>query len=375
MNSQTGISLQGVSFSYNQEKVVDGVSFSLAQGQRLSLLGPSGCGKSTLLRLISGLIKPSSGQIWLDQVQVAAEGVHVPPEKRDVALMFQEYALFPHMTALENILFAMKAGRSRSQTQRAMDWLSSVNLSHLAQISPTKFSGGQKQRLALARALAQQPRLLLLDEPFSGIDAPLRHEVRQDTLRLLHENQITSILVTHDAEEARLFGQNVAVIHDGKLEQFGPHPELLNEPSSLYVARLFGRVEPVLDPKGEAITRAQLELSWGKLGQTPHGAARGDENKTFAYLRPSALIPEEFGSFAATRYQIRINCRTLQVERCGGGYRLLLESAPAVGAPPLRFLCELPHWAKSGDIESPSPECTDSSFRGWLLDPNELLFF
>ena len=226
---------------FNGVAAVDGLDLSIPEGQILALLGPSGCGKTTALRLIAGFESPDAGTIVLDGQPVWQEGKNVPPDKRPVGIVFQEGALFPHMTVERNVGYGLKRGAARPQQVRQA--LELVGLESYAQRMPHQLSGGQQQRVALARALAPQPRVLLLDEPFSNLDPGLREQVRRDTLEILRAHQVTAVFVTHDQDEALLVGDQVAVMNQGRIEQLATPEDIFHHPASRFVAEFIGMVD------------------------------------------------------------------------------------------------------------------------------------
>ncbi|WP_420641803.1 ABC transporter ATP-binding protein [Candidatus Leptofilum sp.] len=225
--------------SFDNSPVVQDVSLSVAPGEILVLLGPSGCGKTTTLRLIAGFETLDDGRIEIDNQLVADGSQHVPPEKRRVGIVFQDYAIFPHLSLAQNVGFGLKRG----QSQRVEEMLNFVGLGGLGERMPHQLSGGQQQRVALARALAPQPVVLLLDEPFSNLDAALRVEMRQEVRRLLKASNITAVFVTHDQEEALFMGDQVAVMNDGRLEQVGSPEAIFHQPRTRFVAQFLGQTD------------------------------------------------------------------------------------------------------------------------------------
>ena len=230
---------------------VNDASLGVQTGTLLALLGPSGCGKTTLLRLIAGLERPHSGTIEVAGRIVESASVHVPPERRQVGLVFQEFALFPHLSVQGNVAFGLPRGRD--QAARVEDLLGQVGLGGLGTRMPHELSGGQQQRVALARALAPRPRLIMLDEPFSNLDPALREGVRREVRRVLRAAKATAIIVTHDQEEALSLTDEVAVMMDGRILQQAPPAELYRRPVSRRVAEFIGDIN-VID--GRAIGRA-----------------------------------------------------------------------------------------------------------------------
>jgi len=233
------LTLDSVSRRYDEVLALDRVSLDIAPSEILCLLGPSGCGKSTLLRVAAGVERPSSGRVLLDSQEVAGPNVFVPPEKRGIGLMFQDFALFPHLTIRDNVAFGLKSlTRSEAKTQ-AHAALERVGLAHYAGAYPHILSGGEQQRVALARAIVPRPSVLFMDEPFSGLDPRLREKMREETLAILHETRATAIVVTHDAEEAMRMGDRVALMRAGQIVQFGKALELYRAPKDILAARTF----------------------------------------------------------------------------------------------------------------------------------------
>lgn len=240
-SSNPVIDLQSVTRHFGATLAVDGVSLSVGRGRLLALLGPSGCGKTTTLRLIAGLEQPDTGAIRLDGAVVAGRGAWVPPERRRVGLVFQDFALFPHLTVAENIAFALKRSHEPvARSKRVGEMLDLVGLIGLEKRLPHQLSGGQQQRVALARALAFAPAVVLLDEPFSNLDAALRKSMRADVRRILKQAGATALLVTHDQEEALSLADEVAVMEAGRIAQIGAPQEIYLRPATRAVASFVG---------------------------------------------------------------------------------------------------------------------------------------
>ena len=220
---------------------VQGFNLIIPQGQVLALLGPSGCGKTTALRLIAGFDEPDSGSIAIGGHRVWDQGHNVAPDKRRVGMVFQEGALFPHLTVEQNVAYGLP--RKDRRTNRIHQVLNLVGLEHLRHRMPHELSGGQQQRVALARALAPQPQILLLDEPFSNLDPGLREQVRRDTMEILRASQTTSIFVTHDQDEALLVGDTIAVMNHGRIEQVASPEAIFHSPATRFVAEFIGLVD------------------------------------------------------------------------------------------------------------------------------------
>jgi len=237
------IRFEGVSHHYPERgMVLRDLDLEVGPGEILCLLGPSGCGKTTLLRLASGLEPLQKGRITLDGQLIAEPGRETPPEARGVGFVFQDYALFPHLTVEENVAFGLRLVPRGQRKWRIMDALARVGLEAFASSWPHMLSGGQQQRVALARALAPRPAVLLLDEAFASLDARLREQVRDDTLHVLQEAGIATLIVTHDAEEAMFMADRIALMNAGRIEQLGPPSALYLAPMSQFVATFLGEV-------------------------------------------------------------------------------------------------------------------------------------
>ena len=233
------IEVRHLSKSFGAFRAVDDVSFRAPSGELVALLGPSGSGKTSLLRMVAGLEHPDSGSVHIHE----DDFTHHSPRDRNVGFVFQHYALFPHMTIFENVAFGLRVRRvpKRETNERVDELLHLVQLHGYGRHYPSQLSGGQRQRVALARALAPSPRLLLLDEPFGSLDAKVRQELRAWLRRLHDEIQTTSLFVTHDQEEAFAVADRVAILHEGRLQQFAPPEEILARPANEFVAGFIDR--------------------------------------------------------------------------------------------------------------------------------------
>lgn len=236
------VQLQNLTKSYQDPKMPAVASFNLSvhRGEILSLLGPSGCGKTTLLRLIAGFEVPDAGTITIGGREVARKKLAVQPERRKIGFVFQDYALFPHLNVLQNVAFGLSGMPRKARLERAREVLDLVGLNIFSTRYPHQLSGGQQQRVALARALAPQPDVILLDEPFSNLDAALRGATREEVRRILQRTRTTTILVTHDQEEAMTFSDRIAVMRAGRLEQVGPPEAVYFRPRTAFVASFIG---------------------------------------------------------------------------------------------------------------------------------------
>lgn len=255
MNSNLIIELNAISKKYPgaDSFAVDDVSFSLHKGEILALVGESGSGKTTLLRLIAGLEHPNKGEIRLNGKTIVKGRKSLPPNKRQTGMVFQDYALFPHLTIFENVAFGLKGLRKKEAEQRVLETIELTGLKEDIKKYPHQLSGGQQQRVSLARALAPRPNLLLLDEPFSNLDTILRDQVREEVRQIIKSLGITAILVTHDTRDAFATADKIAVMLEGKLLQMDTPDTLYNDPNSSYVAELFGKsnnLEAYVEPGG-----------------------------------------------------------------------------------------------------------------------------
>lgn len=237
------LTLEHIRHHYAPDKVtLDDVSLVAEPGEVLCLLGPSGSGKTTLLRIAAGIERQISGRVLLNDREIAGPNLFLPPEQRSIGLVFQDFALFPHLTILENVRFGLTALSREEARREAMIALTRVGLEHYASSYPHVLSGGEQQRVALARALAPRPAVLLMDEPFSGLDSRLKDSVRAETLAILRQSRATAMVVTHDAEEAMRLGDRIALLNRGQLVQVGTAEELYLNPANLFVAGFFSEL-------------------------------------------------------------------------------------------------------------------------------------
>lgn len=286
--------------SFGNVRAVQAVTLTLARGECLALLGPSGCGKTTVLRLIAGLERPDGGSIAIYGRVVSDETTFVPPHRRRVGLVFQDYALFPHMTVEQNIAYGL--GRGVDRRRRVIDMLALVGLDGLGGRYPHELSGGQQQRVALARALAPQPDILLLDEPFSNLDVALRRQVREEVQRILRQAGVSAILVTHDQEEAMSLGDRIALMFDGVLHQIGTPRDLYEQPASRRAAQFMGDANFVSG-------QAQGQVALTPLGPVP--LAHPAQGRVEVLLRPERLALDgvETGARAVVVRQMYLGAR------------------------------------------------------------------
>ena len=277
-----------VSHAYGDVTSVKDVSFAVREGEVVTLLGPSGCGKTTLLRLAAGLERPKDGEIWLDDKLVSDSTQVIAPETRGVGFMFQDYALFPHLSVLENVLFGLR-DKGSAAMRRGLDVLAEANMETLADAYPHQLSGGQQQRVALARALAPSPSVILLDEPYAGLDSRLRERIRDHMLHVLKSSGTAALMVTHDAEEAMFMSDNIIVMRDGEVQQTGRPVNLYFQPKSAFVAEFFGEVNQL---EG-LVTDGCIETILGCF-DAPPSMAEGDA--ATIVIRHEGLTVEPDGS-------------------------------------------------------------------------------
>ena len=263
----SSLTINGLEKAFGHTRAVDGASLHVAAGAIVALLGPSGCGKTTLLRCVAGLERPDTGEIWLGDTPVSISNLEIPTERRGVGMVFQDWALFPHVSVTRNVGFGLSRRERRSGLVGEL--LALVGLDGLSDRLPETLSGGQQQRVALARALAHEPSVILLDEPFSNLDASLRGQIRRDVRGLMRDLGITAVFVTHDQEEAFELGDEVAVMIDGIVEQQAPPAELYERPCSRAVAEFIGEAT-ILDGYAHG-PRAQTAVGPVPLLGPSHG--------------------------------------------------------------------------------------------------------
>lgn len=275
-----GLIAEGLTRRFGGREVVSDVSLSVAPGQVTCLLGPSGCGKSTTLRIIAGVDRQDAGRIAVDGEVLSGGGKHLPPEARHIGLMFQDFALFPHMSVADNVAFGL-SGSKAEMRRRAEEMLERVHLGGFADAHPHELSGGEQQRVALARAIAPKPRVMLMDEPFSGLDNRLRDGIRDETLEILKEERTAVVLVTHEPEEAMRMADEIALMRDGRIIQRGAPYNVYNAPVDRKAAAFFSDINVI---PGEVR---------GALTDTPFGVflAPGylDGSKVEIVIRPQHL--------------------------------------------------------------------------------------
>lgn len=299
------------SFHKKQPDVVavNNVSLEIPDGKLIGLLGPSGCGKSTMLNLLSGLLRPTSGNIFFGEDDVTG----LPPENRGVGLVFQNYALYPHLTVMQNIIFPLQNFKGKDKLskeqmqQKALEVAKLVQIDSLMDRKPSELSGGQQQRVAIARALVKMPRILLLDEPLSNLDARLRLQTREEIRRIQNQTGITTVFVTHDQEEAMSISDQIVVMKDGVIHQVGKPQDVYDDPCDLFVAKFLGT--PVINVFQGRVEKEWLYIGTEKIMQTP-GVA---DQKVAAAIRPEGFVLDENGVLSCELNRVEIMGRDVSV--------------------------------------------------------------
>lgn len=295
------LAFEAISHRYGVLDAVSDVSIAVKPGEIVCLLGPSGCGKSTLLRLAAGLERPTRGRVTIDGVEVAGPARFVPPERRGVGLMFQDFALFPHLDIMSNVMFGLDTLARTDAERVARAALDRVGLAAFAEDYPHTLSGGEQQRIALARAIAPRPGIFLMDEPFSGLDARLRDSVRDETLAVLRETRATAILVTHDPEEAMRIADRIVLMRMGRVAQVGTPEALYRAPVDLAAARFFTEINQfegivengaVLTPLGAVATPDILSGTAVDVAVRLTGVALNVPSGTLARVRSKRFLGE-----------------------------------------------------------------------------------
>ncbi len=298
--------LQGVSYHYNGTKVIHDLDLTVGKDEIVCLLGASGCGKTTTLKAIAGLIEAKQGSIFIDGKLVSDEQSFVSPEHRNIGMMFQDYALFPHLTVANNIAFGLSKMSKAQKQQRVDEMLKLVHLIGCADRFPHQLSGGQQQRVAIARALAYKPSLLLLDEPFSNIDTQVRFELIADIRRIIKATQVSAVFVTHSKEEAFAFSDTLAIMHRGKIEQQGTPEQLFADPCSKEVAEFLGQgiylsaevltATEYKTPFGlvESYVESKHDVSVGLIYVRPHQIELVADNQSDKFSKRATIISRRF---------------------------------------------------------------------------------
>ncbi len=329
---------------------VDHFNITIPDGKLIALLGPSGCGKSTMLHLISGLQKPTEGKIFFGEEDVTA----LPPENRGIGLVFQNYALYPHLTVRQNIVFPLENLKGKEKltkeemNRRALAAAKLVQLEELMERKPSELSGGQQQRVAIARAIVKMPKVLLLDEPLSNLDARLRLQTREEIRKIQRKTGITTIFVTHDQEEAMSISDMIIVMKDGALHQVGKPQEVYDDPINLFVARFLGT--PPINVFDGRVQKGQLYI-----GSTAVLDVKGaPDGEVYAAIRPEGFVPDEQGPLV---------CKLSGVEVMGRDYSVL-SAHEACHSDPIRSIISTDHQAD-----------TDSENVQFSLKPHKVFLF
>ncbi|MEQ7155364.1 ABC transporter ATP-binding protein [Brevundimonas aurifodinae] len=318
------LSVEGLGFAYGARTVLSDIDLTVDPGELVAILGPSGSGKSTLLRLIAGLERPAGGRIAIGGTTVADARSSLPAERRGLGLVFQEDALFPHLTILDNVAFGLKGLPRSERRARALDALDRLGLADRADDWPHRLSGGEQQRVAVARALAPRPALVLMDEPFSRLDSALRQQIREDVVAVLRDTGVGVVLVTHDAEEAMSSADRLVLMADGRMLQTGTPEACYHRPVSVEAGRLLGplNVVPVEAEKEGVVT------PFGRL--TLDGSTTGIGDLAF---RPETLMRSSDGvearvvsrtfAGAVTRYLLSVGSVRLEMKSFGADPELV----------------------------------------------------
>ncbi len=322
--------IEGAVRRFSAEFTLGPIDLAIAADEIICLVGHSGCGKSSLLRLIAGLDRPERGTISLDGAELAGPHGFVEPERRRIGFVFQDYALFPHLTVEENILFGLRRLPRPEALERVAVLLELTGLSALGRRYPHMLSGGEQQRVALARALAPKPAVLLMDEPFSNLDRDLRERIRQDTVELLRKTGTTAVIVTHDPEEALSTGDRVVLMRNGLIVQAGTGRELHERPVDRYAAEFFCSFNKV----PATYRDGHLETA---LGRFPCRLDLAEGSPAVAFIRPQAISPSRAGDALAgriVRRSFRGEIEQIELEIAGSDGTLVMrttEPAPADG--------------------------------------------
>jgi iron(III) transport system ATP-binding protein len=336
--NEPGVAVEDVSFAYGTNTILDGVSLAVPRGEFFAFLGPSGSGKTTLLRLIAGFGQPRTGRIRVGARDVTG----APPWDRNVGMVFQNYALWPHMTVAENVAFGLHRRRVRKPeiARRVEAALALVGLEGYGGRRPAQLSGGQQQRVALARTVVIEPEVLLLDEPLSNLDAQLRVEMRAELRALQRKTGLTTIFVTHDQEEANAISDRMAVLDGGRIQQIGRPVELYDNPANRFVAGFLGTANLV---EGEIVRDGAGAVFRGPAGIVLPAPATARTGRALLALRPQALALTRDGAAAAIAGEVR------QTEFLGGHVRYAIEAAG------LTFHVDEPHLRGREALEPGTP--------------------
>ena len=298
LSEQYALKIENVFHKYEKMNSLKDISFHILKGEIISILGPSGCGKSTLLRVIAGIEQIHEGRILIDGHQIANENLHTPPENREVGLVFQDLALFPHLSIFKNIEYGLLKLNKDDKIKRISEILSIVKMEKYSDKYPHLLSGGQQQRIALARAIAPLPKILLLDEPFSGLDMALRKDLCYEVRNILKRSNMTSLFVTHDATEALMFSDKIIILNEGKMEQFDTPEIIYSKPKNPIVASFFGTLNKI---KIHQSNKEQTDL----IKLVPEKFLENNL-ELYIYFRPEAISLKNQSTLKGISYHVKI---------------------------------------------------------------------
>ena len=335
------IECRNLTKKYGTLTAVSDISLQLGENEFVSVLGPSGCGKSTLLRLIAGLEVPSTGQVFLHDKEISGKKISLPPEHRKFGMIFQDFALFPHLSIEANIAFGVN-GSSSEKLQKVKELLKLVDLSHLIKKMPHQISGGEQQRIAVARALAPKPRLILMDEPFSNLDNQLRQQLRLEIRDILKQEGVATILVTHDQVEAITFSDSVLLMREGKLVQTGSPEDIYQNPQTLWASSFVGEANH-LQVEWQA---PELKTAFGFLN-VPAAIGKGTQ---FLMVRPEDFVLKSVNDseangvikkidFAGAVKIVSVELKNGETIRVSGSPHSLWTPGDSVKITAKRYLC------------------------------------
>jgi len=326
--------LKGLTKTFADMAAVKSLDLDIGDGEFVSLLGPSGCGKTTTLRLIAGFLQPDAGEIRVNDQVISSVAVVVPPERRNMSMIFQSYAVWPHMTVFQNVAYGLKFKKltKREVDRKVLTLLELVHLEALKDRYPGELSGGQQQRVALARALVVEPQILLLDEPLSNLDANLREEMRFEIRRLHEEFRITTIYVTHDQAEAMVTSDRIVVMNRGRVVQVGSPAEIFEQPKTRFVAEFIGKTNILA---GRSKSGNQLSLGDGIEIQVADGSQVSLDDENFVCVRPHHILLVSDEARAREFHQHGYNLFSGIVQRCiyfGDAVDYSIEISPQAGS-------------------------------------------
>ena len=309
------LNVENIYLRFGKKIILENVNFDAFKGEIICLLGPSGCGKTSTLRLIAGLDAPDGGRILIGDKVVSTTTKTTPPHNRGVGFLFQDFALFPHLTVEENIGYGLNRLKRRDANLRVSELLTQIQMSKHAKKYPHMLSGGEQQRVALARARAPWPSLLLLDEPFSGLDTALRKQIREETLEMLKSRDDTAIMVTHDPEEAMAMADRIVLMRDGRIVQIGSPKDIYHRPKTTFAAKFFGDINQI----NGKIEKGQVKTDFGYISDL--NISNGSEVEVF--IRPDAIniVETKDPHFSLYVYSLRDTGSTSVVKLSAGDWK------------------------------------------------------